>query len=49
MNLITAKEKAAELGIDRSTLSRWVKNGDITPALILTNGAMLFEPKEDAA
>jgi predicted site-specific integrase-resolvase len=43
MNLITAKQKAEELGIDRSTLSRWVRDKKLDPAMTLDNGAMLFE------
>lgn len=44
MDLITTKQKAKELGIDQSTLWRWVKDEKIVPAMTLDNGAMLFEP-----
>ena len=49
--LITAKEKAAELGISRSTLTRRVRAGEITPAYRADgdNGIMLFLPEERAA
>lgn len=47
--LLTAKEKATELGISRSTLSRRVKSGKITPAFKDEsnehNGVMLFDPE----
>ena len=46
MNLITAKQKAEELGIDRSTLSRWVRDEKIEPVMTLENGAMLFAPAD---
>ena len=44
--LISAKDKAAELGISRATLSRRVKAGDITPAFKGDgdNGIQLFTP-----
>jgi hypothetical protein len=48
--LITAKEKAVELGVSRSTLSRLVRSGEIVPAFRdQTNprtGVMLFTPAE---
>lgn len=48
-NLLTAKDKAAELGISRSTLSRKVKSGLIVPAFKdesnPRNGVQLFEPE----
>ncbi len=44
MTLITTKQKAEELGIDKSTLTRWVADKKIQPAMTLDNGAMLFEP-----
>lgn len=51
--LLTAKEKAAELGISRSTLSRRVKAGTIIPAFKDEsndhNGVMLFEPEQVSA
>ena len=48
-NLLTAAETCAELGgIDRSTLTRWVQSGRITPARKLPGltGAYLFDPTE---
>lgn len=49
--LITAREKAAELGISRSTLTRRVRAGEITPAYRADgdNGVMLFYPAGRAA
>ena len=47
--LLTAAEACAELGgIDRSTLTRWVQTGRITPARKLPGrtGAYLFDPTE---
>lgn len=45
-SLITTAQAAAQLGIERSTLSRWVAAGRITPAMQLPGptGAMLFDP-----
>lgn len=47
-NLDRASEVCERLGIDRSTLSRWVKSGRITPAMKLDGlrGPYLFEPSE---
>lgn len=48
-NLLTSAEVCDMLGgIDRSTLSRMVKEGRITPAIKLPGlrGAFLFEPTE---
>ena len=48
-SLLTAAETCAELGgIDRSTLTRWVQAGRITPARKLPGltGAYLFDPAE---
>lgn len=46
-DLITAKDKAAELGISRSTLTRRVQSGDVVPAFRADgdNGVMLFTPQ----
>jgi len=43
--LITAKEKAEQLGISRTQLSRLVKAGEITPSFKApgANGVMLFD------
>jgi excisionase family DNA binding protein len=43
-DLIGTAEAAQVLGIDRSTLSRWTKDGRITPALQLPahKGAYLY-------
>lgn len=48
--LITAKEKAAELGVSRATLTRWVQAGKITPAYKAEGptGVMLFKAGNDA-
>ena len=49
--LLTSAEACEELDrIDRSTLSRWVAQGRITPATKLPGlrGAFLFEPDEVA-
>ena len=45
-DLIGSAEVCERLGIDRSTLSRWVAAGKITPALKLPGrrGAFLFDP-----
>lgn len=49
-NLIGSAEVATRLGIDRATLSRWVRAGKITPVYQLPsstgNGAMLFDPAD---
>lgn len=47
-DLLTAKAVCERLGCDRSTLSRWVKEGFITPALKFPGprGAFLFAPIE---
>ena len=44
-DLITSAETCAALSIDRSTLSRWVAAGKITPALKLPGirGAFMFD------
>jgi hypothetical protein len=51
--LLTAKEKAAELGISRSTLSRKVASGAIIPAYKDEsnehNGVQLFDPEPVSA
>lgn len=43
---VTSAELCARAGIDRSTLSRWVDKGRITPAQRLPGlrGPMLFNP-----
>ena len=43
-DLIGSAETAAVLGIDRSTLSRWISSGRIKPAMQLPgdSGAYLF-------
>lgn len=43
---LTSAEACQRLGIDRSTLSRWVASGRIKPAVKLPGlrGAMLFDP-----
>ena len=46
--LLPSVEVCATLGIDRSTLTRWVAAGKIRPAQKLpgTRGAYLFDPSE---
>jgi predicted site-specific integrase-resolvase len=47
--LLGSADVCSELGnIDRSTLSRWVTAGRITPVMRLRGkrGAMLFDPKD---
>ena len=45
---IPSAEACERLGIDRSTLSRWVAAGRITPTFRLpgATGSMLFDPKD---
>ncbi|WP_406046566.1 helix-turn-helix transcriptional regulator [Kribbella sp. NBC_00889] len=47
-NLIGSAQACQTLGVDKSTLSRLVKSGDITPKVKLPgrNGAMLFDPRD---
>lgn len=47
-NLIGSAKACEVLDIDKSTLSRWVQAGILTPAVKLPgrNGAMLFDPKD---
>lgn len=47
-NLLQSAEVCARLGIDRSTLSRWVAAGKIRPAYKLDGlrGAFLFRPSD---
>lgn len=47
-NLLTSAEVCERLNIDRSTLSRWVASGRITPALKMPGirGPFLFDPAE---
>lgn len=49
-DLIGSREACDRLGIDRSTLSRWVAAQKITPAMQLPGerGAMLFYPADVA-
>ena len=50
-NLIGSAKACETLDIDKSTLSRWVRAGVITPAIKLPgkNGAMLFHPQDVTA
>ena len=50
-DLLTAKQKAEELGISRSTLTRMVQAGKITPAFKAdgANGVTLFHVEDVAA
>lgn len=45
---IPSAEACERLGIDRSTLSRWVAAGRITPTFRLpgATGSMLFDPAD---
>lgn len=47
-DLVASQVVCARLNIDRSTLSRWVTAGRITPAIRLPgkNGAFLFNPAD---
>jgi excisionase family DNA binding protein len=45
-DLLTTAEVAERLGVDRSTLTRRVQLGRITPAARLRNGAMLWHPDQ---
>lgn len=46
--LVASVDVCKRLGIDRSTLSRWVKDGTAVPAMRLPGkrGAFLFAPAE---
>lgn len=45
---LSAAQTSERLGIDRSTLSRWIKDGTAAPAMRLPGktGAYLFTPAE---
>jgi predicted site-specific integrase-resolvase len=47
-NLIGSAAACRVLDIDKSTLSRWVKAGTLTPKIKLPgrNGAFLFDPQD---
>lgn len=47
-DLVGSKDVCARLDINRSTLTRWVADGRIAPAVRLPgrNGAMLFDPAD---
>lgn len=47
-NLLRSAEACDRLGINRSTLTRWVVSGKITPAYKLDGirGAFLFHPSD---
>jgi len=47
-DLLTSAEVCAQLGVDRSTLSRWVASDRITPAIKAPGlrGAMFFRPAD---
>lgn len=42
--LIGSREACRILGVDRSTLTRWVQAGRLYPAGRLEGGAYLFDP-----
>lgn len=46
--LLGSSEVAKRLGRDRSTISRWVKSGRLTPAMTVPgyNGDLLFDPAD---
>ena len=44
--LLTTAEVAERLGLDRSTLTRWVQLGHTAPAARLANGQMLWRPEQ---
>lgn len=48
LTLIGSAEVCSRVGIDRSTLSRWVKDGTAVPAMRMPGktGALLFTPDE---
>jgi excisionase family DNA binding protein len=46
MKLITTRQAAELLGVDVSTISRWVAFKRLTPAMRLENGHMLFDPAD---
>lgn len=48
--LVASVEVCAKVGIDRSTLSRWIKDGSAVPTMRLPGktGAYLFTPAEVA-
>lgn len=47
IDLISTAEAAQILGVDRSTLSRWVASGRIVPAgRTSERGAMLFDRRD---
>lgn len=43
---LSSSEVAARLGIDKSTLSRWVKAGRIKPVYTAPGGAQIFTVAE---
>ena len=45
-DLLTTAEVAERLGVDRSTLTRRVQLGRITPAGRLANGQLLWHPDQ---
>lgn len=47
-NLIGSAEACERLGVDRSTLTRWVQAGRIKPAMKMpgARGAYLFRPSD---
>lgn len=47
-DLVASVDACTSIGIDRSTLSRWVKDGTAVPAMRLPGkrGAFLFTPAE---
>ena len=48
LDLIGSKDVCEVAGFDRSTLSRWIKDGTAKPVARLSSGAYLFTPDEAA-
>lgn len=46
LDLIGSKDVCEVVGFDRSTLSRWVKDGTAVPVMRLSSGAYLFTRDE---
>jgi len=47
INLLTTAQACAALGgLNRSTVTRWVQLGRLSPAARLANGQYLFAPEE---
>jgi len=40
---LTTTDAAAILGVDRATVTRWVRSGRLEPEFTLSNGQMVFD------